>query len=297
MRHRAVGVAVLTALSGGPVLGQEPVLGVREPGWGAELFVPVVSFALPGLGQYLHGDVWEGAGYSAGAIIGVLGSMSGNIERAPRRPRDQLATEAGHLVLTVAALSAWDAFQHSVPQLQTAGKYQFLSAPERTGQLLNASFEAQFLGKWTTWVTLGLGAAVATELILDRRRSTSYETFALHDAAFAGSFSFQAAVAEEALFRGWLLPILYQKLDAGFWPANAVQATLFGAAHRAQAGPYTGMIGLWALYEGWLTRRNGWSVRESIFGHFWYDVIVGVAYMVSDPQAPALSLPPITIRF
>ena len=46
------------------------------------------------------------------------------------------------------------------------------------------------------------------------------------------------------------------------------------------SGRYTPMrsgsprvIAGWAFYQGWLTRRNGWSVRESIFQHVWYDVM------------------------
>jgi hypothetical protein len=28
------------------------------------------------------------------------------------------------------------------------------------------------------------------------------------------------------------------------------------------------------MWEGWIVRRNNWSVRESIFHHFWYDFVV-----------------------
>ncbi|CAN5879229.1 hypothetical protein BH23GEM9_BH23GEM9_08740 [soil metagenome] len=46
-----------------------------------------------------------------------------------------------------------------------------------------------------------------------------------------------------------------------------------------------------------MTNRNDWSVRESIFSHFWYDVaIVTAAYFVQEKDvALRITLP--AIRF
>jgi hypothetical protein len=52
-----------------------------------------------------------------------------------------------------------------------------------------------------------------------------------------------------------------------------VQAAVFGLLHP-DAEWFAAVIAGWAFYQGWLTRRNGWSVRESIFQHVWYDVVV-----------------------
>jgi membrane protease YdiL (CAAX protease family) len=122
-----------------------------------------------------------------------------------------------------------------------------------------------------------------------------YPPFRANDAAFAASLSLNAAVGEEALFRGWLLPMLTQKLGGRFWLANVLQAGLFGLGHP-QAGPFAVVIGGGAAYSGWLTRRNGWSVREAIFQHFWYDVAVVTASLLRDDRG-VITLAPITIRF
>jgi hypothetical protein len=48
------------------------------------------------------------------------------------------------------------------------------------------------------------------------------------------------------------------------------------------------------VWEGWIVRRNNWSVRESIFHHFWYDfAIVTAAYLVEEKPEVRISLPPI----
>jgi hypothetical protein len=74
-----------------------------------------------------------------------------------------------------------------------------------------------------------------------------------------------------------------------------LQAGLLGLGHP-QAGPFAVVIGGGAVYSGWLTRRNGWSVREAIFQHFWYDVAVVTASLLRDDRG-LITLAPITIRF
>src|SRR6266511_517195 len=87
-----------------------------------------------------------------------------------------------------------------------------------------------------------------------------YLPFQTRDGAFVAAFSYNAGVGEEALFRGWLYPMLYQHLGRRAWLANGLQAGAFGALHAPQAGAFALDIAGSALYEGWLTRRNGWSI-------------------------------------
>jgi membrane protease YdiL (CAAX protease family) len=90
--------------------------------------------------------------------------------------------------------------------------------------------------------------------------------------------------------------MLTQKMRGSFWMANGVQAAIFGALHGPQAGEFAFVIGGQALYSGWMTRRNGWSIREAIFAHFWYDAAVVIAELLRDDSA-TVTLLPITIRF
>jgi membrane protease YdiL (CAAX protease family) len=94
--------------------------------------------------------------------------------------------------------------------------------------------------------------------------------------------SINAAAGEEAFFRGYLLPMMYQRTGQKFWLANGTQAAVFGVLHGRGAV----IIAPWAYWEGWLTRHNDWSVRESIFHHFWYDVAVISAELIVDDNAP-----------
>ena len=77
-----VAVAVLATSPLGlprPARGQEPEpppsTRLRP---GSELQIPLASFVVPGLGQYLHGATGTGVGYSAAALGGLLLARAGD---------------------------------------------------------------------------------------------------------------------------------------------------------------------------------------------------------------------------
>ena len=269
---------------------------VERPRGGSEFWIPLGSVLLPGLGQYVHGAVGPGLAYTGTALGGYLISSQGDATLSvPRDPEDQLASEGLHLAATAGMLSAWDAFHRAMPAQRAAGRYGFFAPDEDVGDLLTAPFEFGFLGRWTTLVSLAFTAGVTTWVLAEDGGGGDYQPYRWHDAAFATSLSLNAAVGEEALFRGWLLPMLAQKLGGRFWLANVIQAGLFGLGHP-QADAFAIVIGVDALYGGWQTRRNDWSIREVVFQHFWYDVAVVTATLLRDDRH-VVTLLPITIRF
>ncbi|HET9947816.1 MAG TPA: CPBP family intramembrane glutamic endopeptidase [Longimicrobiales bacterium] len=266
------------------------------PREGAEFRIPLRSLVLPGYGQYLYGAVGQGLAFTSLALGGYALATTGDPSGyAPRDVRDQLAYEGLHLALTAGMLSAWDAFHRALPAQRGAGRYRFFNPPDDdVGDLLSAPFDIRFLGRWTTLVDLAFTAGVTTWVLTEDEDDGPYRPYRWHDAAFATSLSLNAAAGEEALFRGWLLPMLTQKLGGRFWLANFIQAGIFGLLHP-QAGEYALVIGADALYSGWQTRRDGWSVREAIFQHFWYDPAVATAELLRDDRG-VVTLLPITIR-
>jgi hypothetical protein len=274
----------------------------QRPRKGAQFAIPLASISLPGLGQYLHGTWGTGIAYTASAA-GALGvalwveADAATSDAWPRQGRDQFAYEAAHAYQSIAFLSAWDAFHQAVPGLQMEGKYEFLPRRESLGDLLTAPFEPEFLRRPTTWAHLAYTGLVAALVVGGREPGVDYEPFQLEDAVFATSLSYNAGVSEEALFRGWIFPLLHQNVGQRFWLSNTLQAGIFGLLHLDQAGPYTLMITGWAFYEGWVTRRNNWSIRESIFHHFWYDVVISVTEMLVEERRPVIRITLPTIRF
>jgi len=193
-------------------------------------------------------------------------------------PAGQQALAGLEVATASGFLSAYDAFHRALPSLQRAGKYTFLTAHESPGRVLLAPFDPHMLRRWTTWIDLAHTGIVTTILVLSETKpGKQYLPFRLHDGAFTTTLSYGAGTGEEALFRGWLYPLLYQNLGRRAWLANGIQATIFGSVHVPQAGAFAADIAAWGFYEGWLTRRNGWSARESVFHHFWYDVVITAA--------------------
>jgi membrane protease YdiL (CAAX protease family) len=266
---------------------------------GAGFFIPLGSLFVPGLGQYLHGATGPGLAFTGTGIAGfaINQQAGGEVDTTlPRDGEEQLATSGALLFAGAGLVSAYDAFRRGLPGLQREGKYEFLTSHASTGDLFTAPFDPKFLGRWTTWVELAYTGAITAIVLSDREEGVEYEPLKARDVAFTTGLSLYAGIGEEALFRGWLLPLFHQSLGERFWVANGVQALLFGAGHVGTASEYAAVIGGWALYEGWLTRRNDWSIRESIFHHFWYDVAVVTAEFVTDQREPVTLVFP-TIRF
>jgi membrane protease YdiL (CAAX protease family) len=303
----AVALPLLAGLLlGTPLDAQQPpeaeAADTVRAGRASDFLIPVGSLFLPGLGQFLHRAPAAGFAHAGVALTGAaLADLSESPQPLavylPREPREQLAHQGVALAFTAGALSAWDAFHRAVPAMQRQGRYGFLPRREHVRDLLGAPFDHRFLARWTTWVDLAQTAAVTALILSDRDPGASYHPFRAHDAAFAASFSMHAAVGEEALFRGWVLPLLHERTGEWFWVANGVQAGLFGAAHLPDANWYAAVIGAWAAWEGWIVRRNQWSVRESVFHHFWYDVAVVTASMLRDDTGRERSVTLVTIRF
>ena len=267
---------------------------------GSQFLIPMGSMLAPGLGQYIHGAWGPGLAMTGSALAGfaLYGAKGGELldDGLPRDADDQLGVSGALLATGSAELSAYDAFRRAVPDLQREGKYGFLTGQDATGDLFTAPFDPRFLRRWTTWVDLAETAVIVGVILSEREEGVVYEPLKARDMGFATVLSLSAGIGEEALFRGWLLPLFHETFGERFWLANGLQALLFGAGHIGSASEFAAVIGAGALYEGWLTRRNDWSIRESIFHHFWYDVAVVTAEFLTDERSPVTLVFP-TIRF
>jgi len=258
----------------------------------SDFWLPMGSLVLPGLGQYVHGSGKTGLAFTGTALVSLttasalLAGEEGEIDLdlLTSDTQKQMGNVTGNAYQAAAFLSAYDAFHRSVPELQRRGEYRWLTHHEPTSRLFGAPFAFGFVKKKTTWIplALSLGVAVAVEGVGERGDHDTFRRFRAGDAAYVGALSYEAGVGEEAFFRGYALPLAHRRLGS-FWAANATQAALFGAMHISRDSPLPVFQTVSALYDGWLTNHNGGSVRESIFQHVWYDVIVlSVALLVEE---------------
>jgi membrane protease YdiL (CAAX protease family) len=218
---------------------------------------------------------------------------------------EELPRQAGlsaQYITAVGSMSAWHSFRTSAETQKSIGRYEFLKQEETPMDLLAAPFQFAYLQRKTTWIPMviaaGLGA-LSTEYYDEEKYQR--DPFSASDAFYASAFSYNAGVSEEALFRGYMQPVLYQAWDSPFW-SNAVQALVFGLAHLGSIDRPVAQIGM-GYYLGWLQQRRDWTLGEGIFIHAWWDVIaLSSSYLVrlKDSERgppPVIWLPTMALMF
>jgi membrane protease YdiL (CAAX protease family) len=260
---------------------------------------PLVSLLLPGFDQYLQGHVTSGALYSTAWVGSNLWYANRakklndtqesmrwdawsdeqkndytNHEELPRQ-----ATLASQYITSVGALSAWHSFRTVVETQRSTGRFAFLQEEETPMDLLSAPFQFSFLQRKTTWIPLLVAAGVGTLAPNVLTEDYQRDPYSSSDAFYASAISYNAGVSEEALFRGYMQPMLYDGLGSSLG-ANSIQAVIFALAHRATIERPIAQAGM-GFYLGWLQEKRSWTLSESIFVHAWWDVIaLSSSYLV-----------------
>lgn len=252
------------------------------------LLPALASFVLPGFDQWVTGQVAPGMLYSGYAMVGYIGfsitdqkitdenipskdtSTEGGV---PTDPTHQLRSLSSQATLAAGFMSAYHSFR---TYAETSGdrRYEYIKNNGDTIEdIMLAPFKFKFLKRSTTYLPLLLGAAllVAAEHKDMRSIDGSHTGFIL-------GTSYQAGVGEEAFFRGFLYPYMTTSLNSNFW-GNVLSSTLFGAAHISSDNPFPLFQTAFGMYDAYVTKKNNWSIQESIFLHFWWDVLAfSIAY-------------------
>lgn len=269
------------------------------------VWLPLASYFAPGLGQFLNGQSGAGFVYSGVGLLGLAIAASGAIEinntYEENDPRlDDLDSRDpairrylwGMKTYDLAgSLSLYHTFHTTVKFRRQQGDFSFLPAEsETTDELMLAPFEFSNMSRWTTIIplTIGLGLVIAVGA------NDDYKTRQLNtgDVAFSTGISYNAGVGEEALFRGWMYPLFVEAYgEENILWANLTQATIFGLAHLSDENRFPIAQLLMGYYWGWLAKRNGWSLKEAIFIHTWWDIIVFTAAYTQGDKKASLYVP------
>ncbi len=285
------------------------------------IWIPLASLVVPGLGQYIEGDVSSGLGFSGmwlgGQYLGWLyyrevddfkkspayNSMTKeekeNYETHEDGPRKlQLGSQ---ISFAAGSFSTYHNYHARIQAHKQRGDYAFITAEDSIPDILTAPFRFSFLAHPRTFIPLAIVASLYVIQTNSENKTMQKDAFTASDMAFAGSFSYLAGTHEEALFRGFILPALTDSFGSGFW-ANSVTALGFAAAHLgSNPTPLPQLILGWHL--GNVTMKNGYSIQESAFIHTWWDVVafsIAYQYKNKNPEAkvnPVLWLPPFEYAF
>ncbi len=263
---------------------------------------PLISFILPGFDQW-----WEGQHNYASIYTGttiVSSAFSGYFSEKYNKEKDLRSEEPGHqdedenllasrdnnlrkallgsqISMAAGSFSAFHAFRTAVESRRSLGEYSFLPQinEEKPQDILLAPFQFKYLLRSTTFIPLG----VLTGLSILSITSGEFQrrTLGMDDFFFASSFSLTAGTHEEALFRGYLMPVA-REYTCSDLAANGISASTFALAHLGSNPRPLPQLAL-GLYLGYLSQENQWSLGESVFIHAWWDFIIfAMVYQLED---------------
>ncbi|MAF91092.1 MAG: CPBP family intramembrane glutamic endopeptidase [Bdellovibrionota bacterium] len=276
------------------------------------IFLPSLgSWLLPGLGQYIQGNWQAGLTYSLSAAAGLsmYNAEEDNVDHSISDPFRYFDENMQRRVIGsktydfAGSLSAYQSFRSRIKAYDNTGDFAFIedSGNDEVGDIMLAPFDFSHIKKKTTWipmlVILGLGSQFLASSE-DTQDQSNDNNRPIGDASslFSGSLlSYQAGVGEEALFRGFLQPYLRYKTKSNLY-ANISTSIIFGALHYSSDNPFPIAQAAMGYYLGWLTQRNGWSIRESAFIHTWWDV-VAININIRKKDSSAIYLPALNLIF
>lgn len=264
---------------------------------------PIESLLLPGFDQWWEGQNGKAFAFTGTAVTGIIiASMAATyVVNLPESQRSGLTSRdnsvrmfqlGGQMWLNSSFLSAYDSFRYAFHTRED--DFPFLDKKETLGDVLTAPVHFEYLARWTTILPMAvMGALITLEAVQPNVR---WRGAGGDDLFFAGAFSYGAGTSEEALFRGWMMPVLHYYMPLGI-VSNTLTAALFGAAHISPTNPVPWPQFLIGLYLGMVTQHRGWSITESVFIHTWWDILAFVSgYALGDVNA-RIQFAPIMIRF
>ena len=271
------------------------------------VWFPLLSYVAPGLGQFMNGQTGAGFVYSGVGALGLGAAASSVIEYnsiygdsnddenlSDLDSRDDLVRRFTWGMKTydlAGSLSLYHSFRTNLKFRQQEGDFAFLPTEgETTDELMLAPFEFSNLGRLSTILPLAIGLGLVTWAgAVDDYNTRSLNT---GDILFSSGISYNAGVGEEALFRGWMFPLFVEAygVENMVW-ANLTQAAIFGAAHLSGDNRLPLFQFAAGYYFGWLAKKNAWSLREAIFVHTWWDVIVFTASFTQGNKKASIYVP------
>jgi hypothetical protein len=279
---------------------------------------PILSFFLPGLGQYIHGETAKGLAYTAGAGIGLLYAVDHMKIATSHMSRVEIKTElekgiasknthvrsvnyGAQIYQAAGGLSAYDSFRFSTQLLKKMGEYTFLGPQDDVPEILCAPFHFQYLVRPSSFIPLALGAALAAKAAFMDSTNVALTS---EDYVYSGLYSYSAGTHEEAIFRGYLLPLAREYTGSDLW-SNAIASSLFALAHMSTVSVPLPQL-MMGFYLGQVTQWNHWSISESVFIHSWWDVFAFLSLYLEPAEdattgalakRPPIMLPPLALAF
>lgn len=233
--------------------------------------LPALSLFLPGLDQYIEGQTKYAASYTVTAFLGLqIYSNNPNktsnlsIKNQTDEYRYGLGTFGGKLYETAGSLSAYHSFRTAVKSRPK--DFEFLKSEDSIAEILFSPFNFNYLTNYEVTIPL------VSLLLLSTTEKKTFKTPLVERLNSTIGLSFLAATGEEVLYRGWLMPAMHYQFDSAL-TANIIQSLIFGGLHYDGSHIPIAQTIL-GFYFGYLIQEDKYSMKRSIFIHYWWDAII-----------------------
>jgi membrane protease YdiL (CAAX protease family) len=265
-----------------------PIEAGRAPGI---IFPQVLSFFLPGFDQFWEGERLAGIAYSGVGIAALMIEADQNHQAELRFSPQELQDEedrgvnskdsnirarnfARQTFQATGGISAYHSFRTATKYRKKIGQFAFLEKQDTIADVLRAPVNFSFLARSSTWIPLAIGGAFSL-LSMSPAADQIPEVLKPQDYLYSGLFSYNAGTHEEAVFRGWIMPVSRYYTDSDLW-SNLISSSLFALAHVSTVKVPLPQL-LLGFHLGYVTQKNHWSIAESVFIHVWWDVLAFLA--------------------
>jgi len=270
--------------------------------------VPVFYAIVPGGTHFYDGDMKEGMAFSITEVslltIGVL--INNKLEKDSRTELNIPLLLASQLY----AIDKWRYFQKT--QLRFRQKYpnyksiiRFDSTP--LSELLSAPFNPKVISSPLVITFAALGVIdgiivsysknnkkysdISTVVALNNQMSRKTGTYYYESIVFA--ISYGAAVSEEMMFRGLLLPLLDYKF--GKRTGLITTSLIFGLLHLFNSNInkpvyFITQATLAGFVFGYHVQRNDYKLSKVIAAHFWYNFVSMTTIWIINPKENPLGI-------
>lgn len=246
-----------------------------------------LSIVVPGFDQWTEGEYGDAIWYTGLGVGGFL------ITQAARSNLDRRYRNFGlSLYLTAGGLSAFQAFRNTATSRKGIGEFKYLAHDESVKDLLKAPFQFSYLGYWTTLLPLVSGLAIY--FLLDSKKGTGTPAD-FGDLFYASTMSYMTGVSEELLFRGYLMPMIYNYSQNDALSILG-QGAAYGIAHGLRFNHFITAFAF-GLYSGWIVQKQEWKIGEMIFVHTWLDIMAFIADFAAHREPSFLSIPLVQLTF
>lgn len=237
------------------------------------------SILFPGAGHYYQGRWGKGALFTFTEGTFLMSSVALYVDAAhdegrKKTNKQMIANNMLNLFQNEHFYNIYSSYQDARLTIKNQG-FKTLIAKDFLGDLLTAPVDSSILTRWTFLIPTSLVAGLAAAVIWLEDRVHVKTPRLINSLFLLGAQSTVIGVGEESLFRGYIQPEFTELYGGHEWPAIFTQAALFGAAHISGDGwfqpVFTGVSG---IYDGWIAKRNSYSLKENVAQHAWWDFIL-----------------------